>query len=94
MTTRLSNSRQVSMAARQAARAACRRSQAAAATILAPSFNGRATGCAATIVATRKFRTYLPASTSKFWVQPFPKRLADSKGSAFGRFPQKAKSPY
>ena len=68
--------------------------RAAATTILAPSFGSRATGCAATIVATRKFRTYLPASTSKFWVQPFPKRLADSKGSAFGRFPQKAKSPY
>ena len=46
--TRPRTSRQVSLAARQAARAACRRPHVDAAVCLALGFGCRATGCAAT----------------------------------------------
>ena len=72
MSPRLCISRQVSLAARQAARAACRRSHADAAIILAPSFISRATGCAATIVGPRR-NFFRSVGRNKFSVQPFSK---------------------
>ena len=72
-------------------RAACRRGHADAAVHLASSSNSRATGCAATIEAARGLYR-LPASTRKFSVQPFFKRLVGLEGAKpLPRPPQRAK---